>query len=519
MRGLAGPPHSYFFGHLPAMPAVLAKQPPNAAPQTYFHCLKEHYGLPDVFYFDAWPLGPQMMLIFNTDMMHTISIKTSLPKHPLTDEFMKNFGGPGNLVTSEGQEWKRWRSAFNPGFAPAQLISMVPMVVDECQRFVEVMSQHARLNEVIRLEQAATKLTVNIIGKIVLDLDLKAWEGRNPLLQAFNSQVRWMAMGLQFQPSELWDIRRPIIQYYNNWTMARYLRGKLNERFASRQSRGRTKHVIDLALEAYLKEVKGTSGDTSNVKELDPEFMTAAISNMKTFVFAGHDTTSSTICYAFYYLSQGPEMLVRIRKEHDEVFGTDPNTVGEQIRKDPFLLSKLDFTLAVTKEVLRLQPPASTIRWAPSGFTIHNPETGENMPADDFMVWPVNVGMHRNPKYWPNPCKFDPDRFIQGSPSYAANNKDAWIPFSKGNRNCIGQELAIIETKAILAMMIRAFDIEIAYNEVYKLRNDGSGYPSLTDGILEQFGERAYQIQRGTAKPSEGMPCRIKRRVQESEVG
>lgn len=90
-------------------------------------------------------------------------------------------------------------------------------------------------------------------------------------------------------------------------------------------------------------------------------------------------------------------------------------------------------------------------------FKLHNPDTGEDMVADDFMIWPVSksgpwakigsqdstdivtcadVGMHRNPKYWPNPCKFDPDRFIQGSAVYDANNKDAWIPFSKGIRNC-----------------------------------------------------------------------------------
>ena len=76
----------------------------------------------------------------------------------------------------------------------------------------------------------------------------------------------------------------------------------------------------------------------------------------------------------------------------------------------------------------------------------------------------------------------------------------------------IGQELAYIETKAILAMTIRTFDFQIAYEEVGKLKGDGSGYPSLTDGILEQFGERAYQIQLGTAKPNEGMPCRVRSR-------
>ncbi|KAI7129987.1 hypothetical protein KC352_g31387, partial [Hortaea werneckii] len=94
------------------------------------------------------------------------------------------------------------------------------------------------------------------------------------------------------------------------------------------------------------------------------------------------------------------------------------------------------------------------------------------------------------------------------------NSKEAWIAFSKGNRNCIGQELAIIETKVILAMTLRLFDFEPAFDELDKLKGDKSGYPSDTSGVQEQFGDAAYQIQLGTAKPREGMPCRIKLRQQ-----
>jgi cytochrome P450 len=205
-------------------------------------------------------------------------------------------------------------------------------------------------------------LTIDIICKLVLDLDLSSQTQSNELVSAFNSQVRWQSLGVQFQPSELWDIRRPIMQAYNNWRMNRYLGKRLDERFASRESRGKTKHVIDLALEAYLKEVKGGSGDTTQVTKLDPEFRIAAVSNMRTFVFAGHDTTSSTICYAYYYLSKDPEVLARIRQEHDDVFGTDRDAAVSRLLEDPHLMNKLDYTLAVIREVLRIQPPASTIR-------------------------------------------------------------------------------------------------------------------------------------------------------------
>ncbi|KAK4498933.1 hypothetical protein PRZ48_009443 [Zasmidium cellare] len=507
LKGLPGPPHSYFFGSVPAVTKVVMQQPQGVAPQTYLQCVKDYYNLGDYFYFDPWPLGPPIMAIFNVDMVNQVTMRSpQIPKHPLIADFMKNFGGPGNLVSSEGNEWKKWRSAFNSGFATSYLMTTVPMIVEECDRFCKYMEQYSKNNELFRMEQATTKLTVQIIGKIVLDVDLQAWKGQNPLLEAFKSQVRWQKIGAQFQPSELWDIRRPIIQRYNNWKMDRYLSERIEERFASREGREKTRHVVDLALESYLKEVKGTTGDASKIKGLDPEFKEACISNMKTFIFAGHDTTSSTICYAFYYLSKNPEMLAQIRREHDEVFGPDPNAVADKIRQDPFLLNRLDYTLNVTKEVLRLQPPASTVRKGEPGLTLHDPETGANMTTDGFMLWPVNVGMHRQPKYWKDPHTFNPARF---SPTDTENNTAAWIPFSRGSRNCIGQELALIETKVILAMIIRKFDFHAAYDELEKLKGDGSGYPCATEGIQEQFGERAYQVQLGTAKPCEGMPCRI----------
>ncbi|EME79459.1 uncharacterized protein MYCFIDRAFT_167334 [Pseudocercospora fijiensis CIRAD86] len=512
VNGLPGPPHSYAFGSLISMGKVAAKQPPNAAPQALMQCLKDAYDLPDAFYFDSWPLGPPIMVITNPDMANQITIKYNPPKHPLVAEFMVNFGGKYDLVSEEGAVWKKWRSAFNPGFAPGHLITQVSTIVDECQVFCDIMEKRARNNELFRMEPAATKLTVNIIGKIVLDLDLNAQHGKNVLVDSFMSQIRWQKIGLQYQPSELWDIRRPIIQRYNNWRMHRWLSARLDERFAGLEARGKSKHVIDLALEAYLKEIKGQKGsvDASKIKGLDPDFKEAAISNMKTFTFAGHDTTSSAICYSFYYLSKYPETLAKIRKEHEEIFGPDPDVVAQKLKSDPHLLSKMEYTLAVTKEVLRMQPPASTIRLGQANLTLHNPDTGENMPTNHFMLWPVNVGMHRNPRNWPNPDIFDPERFIPGSAVYAENNKDAWVPFSKGVRNCIGQELAIMEAKVILAMIVRKFDFISAYNELEKLVGDGSSYPNYLSGVREQFGERAYQVQLGTAKPAEGMPCRMK---------
>ncbi|CAD0112633.1 unnamed protein product [Aureobasidium uvarum] len=106
---------------------------------------------------------------------------------------------------------------------------------------------------------------------------------------------------------------------------------------------------------------------------------------------------------------------------------------------------------------------------------------------------------------------FRPERWlVDETLTKSAADRDAFMAFAKGSRNCIGQELAMLELKMVLAMTIRQFDFKEAFAEVEKLRNDGSGYPSSLSGVQEQFGEKAYQIQLGTAKPREGMPCRLR---------
>lgn len=512
VKGLPGPPHSYLFGSLISMGKVIAKQPGSAAPQTYPSFIKEHYKLGDWFAFDPWPFGPTSLAIFDPEIAQEFTVKQSMPKHPLVDVFMQSFGGEGNLVSSEGAAWKKWRSAFNPGFSAAYLMTLVPSIVDNCDIFSSLMLARAKTNELFRMEASTTNLTVDIIGKVVLDHDLNSQTRPNELVNAFISQTCWQPLGAQFNPIEIIDFRIPFVLAWNNFKMNRYIGRLLDERFSSRASRSeatggqRQKYVIDLALEAYLKEVKGTAQD--DTASMDPAFRKAAISNIKTFLFAGHDTTSSTICYAYYYLSKNPAMLARIREEHDTVFGADPSKTSAILKENAHLLNKLDYTTAVIKESLRMQPPASTVRVGQKGFFLHDPATGEPINTEGLMLWAVDVGLHRNATYWPDPHSFNPERFLQNGSTAPAN--PAFVPFSKGPRNCIGQELAMIESRIILALTMRLFDFTPAYDEIAKLNGDGYGRAEgAAEAGMEQFGDEAWQVQKGTAKPRGGMPCRL----------
>jgi len=317
--------------------------------------------------------------------------------------------------------------------------------------------------------------------------------------------VRWMKIvpGTQ-RPLQIFNIFRHFVQWWNLRQMDTYVGNVLEEKFASRNTRGKKKYVIDLALETYLKE-----NNVDETSKLDSKFKDAALQNIKIFIFAGHDTSSSTICYCHYQLSQHPTVLARLRKECEDIFGMDVDKTGDMIKADPYLLNKMKYGDAVIRETLRIHPPGNTVRAGAEDFFLTDPETGERYPTDGWLLYAHNLGHMVNPTIWGSDVhSFRPERWFTDS-SQTPVDRDAFLAFAKGPRNCIGQELAMLELKMVLAMTIRQFDFKEAFSEVEKLRNDGSGYPSDLSGVQEQFGEKAYQIQLGTAKPREGMPCRL----------
>ena len=113
--------------------------------------------------------------------------------------------------------------------------------------------------------------------------------------------------------------------------------GKSNQ--AAMNGQDNKKHsrpIIDLALDAYAKEF-GTSA--AKGRKIDSGFRAAATDHIKVFMLAGHDTTSSTICYAAHALSKHPEALAKALKEYDNVFGSDVRQTAARIKEDPSLIN------------------------------------------------------------------------------------------------------------------------------------------------------------------------------------
>ena len=172
------------------------------------------------------------------------------------------------------------------------------------------------------------------------------------------------------------------------------------------------------------------------------------LDHVLTLLFAGHDTTTSTVSFLAYELARNPEWQGRLREELAEVCGDREPTADELFGGLPLLTRAVD-------ETLRLYPPA----WVGPRRSVSDFEfEGVTVPAGLPVSYSSYVS-HRLPDVFPEPDRFDPDRF---EPEARAKwPRGAYIPFGMGPRVCVGKRFGYTEVHAIAAALVRRFDLEL----------------------------------------------------------
>ncbi|MEA2825913.1 MAG: hypothetical protein QOG43_352 [Actinomycetota bacterium] len=162
----------------------------------------------------------------------------------------------------------------------------------------------------------------------------------------------------------------------------------------------------------------------------------------------GHETTGTTMALTLHLLGRHPEVQQRVRAEVAAVVGDRPVAAGD--------LPQLTFTAQVIDETMRLYPPGHTlVRHAHTATTLD----GQEVPPGHLVavsIW----GVHHNPDVWPDPHRYDPDRF-----GAADLGRHHHVPFGGGPRGCIGQHLATAELVVAVATLVRAFRLESELEE------------------------------------------------------
>ncbi|KAF2726749.1 cytochrome P450 [Polyplosphaeria fusca] len=508
---------SWFFGHSFALLEYTQRFPPLANIGIPMQELSKNFADTEMFLIDLWPSYPSSVVIFNPEAANLATQKYNLPKPAMAGASVEPIVGGTSILSMNGAEWKKWRSLLNPGFSAASLVNHVPFVVDCVQVFCDKLRELAA-KEIFSLDEVVSRLTFDVIMKVALDSDINYQRCEHVLPSSMNTITHWHSF---WDPRVLMHPLRPFVQKYHAKKMVTYIQKQIEHRFEELKTqkalsetpaskRGRS--VITLALEAFLEE-KGDS-DMTATAVLDKEFSSIVSNHIRLFLFAGNDTTSSTIAFSIHLMSKHPEALARLREEHDSIFGTDITQTATLLKDQPTLFNQCRYTLAFVKETLRLYPPAANMRLGSSELVLPA-LNGQMLPTEGLNIILVHQTIHKNPRIWVRPEEFIPDRWLVDPGHELYPPPGAFRPFDIGPRRCIGQELALIEIRMVLIMVARTFKFSPAYEEWNRTLSSNAGvWPKLKEwlGMKELntvHGDRVYQTEKAGTHPSDGYPCRV----------
>jgi cytochrome P450 len=319
--------------------------------------------------------------------------------------------------------------------------------------------------------------------------------------------ISWTSFGNPF--NKYHPIRPLILRYYGN-IMNNLIRKELVERCneynqekIALSQRKKSKSVIALTLETYLAE-----NQREGASKEDQTFIAYATYQIRLFLSAGHDTTTSVLVYVYHMLHKHPAIRTLMMSEHDSVFGPDLSTVAAQLRSNPTLINQTSYTLAVIKETMRLYPPAGGYRLGGPGITLVD-EKGLEFPTQECLISLVHHAIHVSPRVWLRAEEFLPERWLVEAGHELSPPNGAFRSFEQGPRNCIGQDLSLIELRIALVMTVRMMRIRPAYEKWDALKKGSLlGWIGFGKGAKNTInGDRAYQIEKGGAHPANGYPC------------
>lgn len=394
-------------------------------------------------------------------------------------------GGDG-LFTSDGELWKRQRKLMAPLFHPGALSTYAEDMVACTERTVSSW----RDGDEFPIFRETTRITMSIAGKTLFDAD--TFSEADDIGAALTEALDWTASqaGAPFAIAHLTTAR--MLQKLSDRApvalkgkleaasvrlrMPLFLPGKEGQSLKRALDRldAHVQHMIDDRrssperndLLARLLHAHDDDLGRMSDKQLRDEVLTLFV--------AGHETTATGLAWTVDLLCRNPEWYARVREEVDAL-GHRPTLED---------LPRLAVCLRVFKEALRIHPPVYFFgRTAQRDTVIGNVQ----IPRFTNMVI-LPWALHRHPRVWPDPERFDPDRFLVANES--ARHRSAWLPFGAGPRVCIGNHFALMEGPLVLATMFRDHDFELL------MRDEPEPFATL--------------------RPKKGVPVQVRKRVRKA---
>jgi cytochrome P450 len=329
------------------------------------------------------------------------------------------------LLTAERPEHLPHRRLVAPAFHRKRLDDYARVMTDATLALVESWPE----GETLSIDRELNRLTLEIAAKALFGADLHA-ELDTIARSLVEAMITFPASMLPF--SELWD----------DWPLP------VNRRFKA--ARDRLRRIVTRMIDEHRKDGRDrgdvlsmllAARDDEARNGMDDEQIT---DEALTILLAGHETTANALAWTFYLLQRHPEIEAALHAHVDAVLEGRVPTIDD--------MPRLDYVRAVFAETMRLYPPA----WITARRAIEPVEVGGYQLKRRDIVMVSQYVTHRDPRFWPNPEDFVPERFTDP----AARERFAYFPFGGGTRTCIGEAFAWTEGILVIATIAQRVRLE-----------------------------------------------------------
>jgi len=377
---------------------------------------KFHYGFLSLILFNAPEFVQSVFVEHTYDFDKGAYLRSAF--YPVT--------GNG-LFISEGEIHRKQRKLMAPTFQPRQIVSYADTMVGYGERILETW----RDGMTVDVSQEMTDVTMSIVGKVLFDADV--FTETDELGAAMTAALNHVAY--MFSTAFPLPFNWPLPRYKRTKQAIALLRQRIQKMIDERRaSAEQGNDLLSILLQAREEDGSGMSDEQVRAEAM-------------TLFGAGHETTANALTWAWYLLTTHPDAYQKMQQEIDTVLQGRSPTYAD--------LAHLPYTLQVLKEALRLYPPAYAI----SRGVLHDTEINGYFISKRALVMVAPWVLHRRPDFFPDPEKFDPERFTLENekrlPRYA------YMPFGAGPRICIGNHFAMMEGHLLLATLAQRVTFEL----------------------------------------------------------
>ncbi|XP_065080307.1 probable cytochrome P450 9f2 isoform X3 [Ochlerotatus camptorhynchus] len=378
------------------------------------------------------------------------------------------------LLSLTDQKWHDMRAVLSPAFTGSKMRVMFELIEQYSARMVQILKEQANGTGYVdyEMKDCFSRVANDIIATCAFGLQVESLKSREneffvmgKKMLNFNSlTVLLRIFGFRLVPGLMAKLKIDLLDAKH----VQYFSKIIKDAVQTRENHGIVRpdmiHLLMQARKGILKHQKdgaAANAGFATVEESDVGKSTTSktitesefIAQCLVFFLGGFDTVSSEMIFMAYELAMNRDVQQRL---YEEIAETNRQLEGKPLTYDT--LQKMKYMDMVVSESLRMWPAAAFDRTCVRDYVLDD-GAGLKFTIDrGTCLWIPVHGIHRDPKYYPNPDKFDPERFSEEN--RAKINTALYLPFGSGPRNCIGSRFALMEMKAIMYALVLNFSFE-----------------------------------------------------------